>query len=385
MNENSLICKFIKDNPENWKELLETDYDLKIKIDNNYAIFNYDFNCNFANPVVQEARGIIIDYKNLEVVCWPFRKFGNHNESYCDTIDWDSARVLEKVDGSIIKLWFDFEKNDWQFSTNGTIRAENASVDKYYNLCFMDLINEADNLKDIPFETLDKNNTYIFELVGPQNQIIVKYPNPSLYHLGTRNNISGQEMELDIGIKKPNSYKLKSLDDCVNAVLNLNKNNSDEIKQEGFVVVDKNYHRIKVKSPEYLVMSRISQVTAISKKDCLFLLLNNTQKLEVFGKNNTDLLPSIKYYDYKFTELKDLSNKMVLFTRALYKEFDSNRGAVARVISSHWLSSIGFKAIENDKTGEELLLEMPFERLLKLIPDYEVENLSTLITKQTSN
>jgi len=140
MNKNSLICNYINDNPENWKETLENDYDLKIKIDGDYAIFNYDFNCNFANPIVQEARGIIIDYKKLEVVCWPFRKFGNHNESYCDSIDWESARVLEKVDGSIIKLWFDFQKNDWQFSTNGTIRAENASVDKYYNLYFIDLI-----------------------------------------------------------------------------------------------------------------------------------------------------------------------------------------------------------------------------------------------------
>jgi len=150
------------------------------------------------------------------------------------------------------------------------------------------------------------------------------------------------------------------------------------------VVVDKNYHRIKVKSPEYLVMSRLSQVTAISKKDCLYLLLNNTQKLDAFGKNNPDLLPSIKYYDYKFTELKDLSNKMAIFTRALYKEFDNNRGNVARVISSHWLSSIGFKAIGTEKSGVDILLEMPFEKLLKLIPDYEPEDLSSLLSKQTN-
>lgn len=78
-----------------------------IKEESPYAIFNYAIGCDFSNPIVQEARGIIIDLENLDVVCWPFRKFGNYNESYADKIDWSTARVQEKIDGSIIKLWWD--------------------------------------------------------------------------------------------------------------------------------------------------------------------------------------------------------------------------------------------------------------------------------------
>ena len=74
-----------------------------------------------ALQAIRELGGIIIDCERCEVVCWPFRKFGNHNEGYADTIDWSTARVQEKVDGSIVKLWYDEANGKWQFSTNGCI------------------------------------------------------------------------------------------------------------------------------------------------------------------------------------------------------------------------------------------------------------------------
>ena len=129
MNEKSHLCNFIKNHPTDWEAILTQSYKIKIKHDGPYAIFVYDTECDFADPIVQESRGIIINTETLTVACWPFRKFGNHNESYADKIDWSSARVLEKVDGSIIKLWFDTLDGIWQFSTNGTIRAERAAID----------------------------------------------------------------------------------------------------------------------------------------------------------------------------------------------------------------------------------------------------------------
>ena len=79
MNEKSLIAQFINHHPNDWKELLESK-NIKIKYaPNDYrAIFNYGIECDFSDPIVQEARGIIINIDTLEVVCWPFRKFGNY-------------------------------------------------------------------------------------------------------------------------------------------------------------------------------------------------------------------------------------------------------------------------------------------------------------------
>ena len=40
-------------------------------------------------------------------VCMPFYKFGNYGKSYVTPLNWNNSYVTEKLDGSLIKLWFD--------------------------------------------------------------------------------------------------------------------------------------------------------------------------------------------------------------------------------------------------------------------------------------
>ena len=383
MNFNSLICNFISDHPNDWDDILFREHAIKVKKEGNYAIFNYGFECDYANPLVQEARGIIIDVTNLEVVCWPFRKFGNHNESYADEIDWSHAKVLEKVDGSIVKLWYDYGLGKWQFSTNGTIRAENASIDNYIGLNFGDVILRADNYSDIPFGNLDKDCTYIFELVSPETQIVVKYNSTSLYHIGTRNNKTGVEREEDIGIKKPASYPLDSLEQCLRAATELNKGeqateNSDEVSKEGFVVVDANWHRVKVKSPDYLMMHRLKQITSLTKRDCIALIMEDNENIRIMCAASPCLVPVFKYYEFRLAELKYQADKLGILSRSLYQEYSRDRAAVAKIILKHRLAFVGFRCLECDMSGGEILMNYPLEKIAKLIPDYEPEDLYSL-------
>ncbi|MBQ8448798.1 MAG: hypothetical protein IJX27_07730 [Clostridia bacterium] len=378
MNNNSVICRFIAEHPEEWEDLLLKEYGIKVKKDGRYAIFNYKIECDFANPIVQEARGIIIDCEWLEVACWPFRKFGNHNESYADTIDWESARVLEKVDGSIIKLWYDFEAEKWQFSTNGSIRAEKAPVDDYEGIYFGTIISRADNYGEIPFDRLDKENTYIFELVSPETQVVVNYGSASLYHIGTRSNKTGEECELDIGIKKPASYPLGSLEECLHAAAELNRGSGEDISKEGFVVVDKNWHRVKVKSPDYLMMHRLVQINTLAKRDYIEMIRNNDGKIGIICEANPHLLPSFKYYEFKLAELKYQADRIGVIANSLYREYGGDRGAVAKIILKHKLAAIGFLCIDRGKSGGEILMGLPIEKLAKFIPDYEPEDMYSL-------
>ncbi|MBR2025353.1 MAG: hypothetical protein IKA02_06060 [Clostridia bacterium] len=383
MTQNSVICRYINEHPEDWFETLHKDYGIRIKKEDNLAIFSYNIECDFSNPIVQEARGIIIDYEKMEVVCWPFRKFGNYTESYADPIDWNNAVVLEKVDGSIIKLWFNENTQKWQFSTNGMINADNATADAFSNITYGSIIRQAVNYNDIPFSNLDKTNTYIFELVSPQTRVVVKYDEIALYHLGTRNNLTGVECNVDIGIKKPKSYKINSLQDCINAAIELNKGceSDDEIENEGFVVVDKNWNRVKVKSPDYIMMHRLKHNDGISKKDAITTLLNIRSDVEKICKSNPLLIHIFKYYDFKLSELNFQANQMAVLARSLYNEYSNDRAAVAKIIKSHKLSFIGFKALEKDLTGEEILNGAPIEKIIKLIPDYVPDDLNELFKK----
>lgn len=103
------LLNFIKQNKENWKEVLQQPpYSLIVKEDDDYILLKYNqLESDLSNLIVQECRGIILRKSDLKVVCFPFKKFFNYHEPNAANIDWDGARVLDKIDGSLIKLWFD--------------------------------------------------------------------------------------------------------------------------------------------------------------------------------------------------------------------------------------------------------------------------------------
>ena len=368
MNNNSVICRYISEHT-GWEESLHENYGLKIKRKGPYAIFNYNFDSPFSDPVVQEARGIILDTEKLEVVCWPFRKFGNYHESYADDIDWSTACVQEKVDGSIIKLWFSEREDRWIFSTNGTIDAADATVeDSWDGLSFEDAILSAENYKDIRTEDLDRNKTYIFELVGPKTQVVVRYDKPLLYHTGTRSNITGQETDEDIGIIRPARYPLQSLEECIEAARKLNSD-GDGVEYEGFVVVDAAWHRVKIKSPDYILKHKIAQ-TYLSPENCFDLLLNSGYTAQELCEIRPNDAAVLKYYDWQIEEVYCLADRIAEMARALYEEYSHDRKAVAMDIKSHPLAYVGFRALDSRERGRELMQEKLMTFLKKIVRPY---------------
>ena len=374
LNQNSYICRLISENTDNWENILNSDYNVRVKKEGSLAIFNYSYNSDFSNPIVQEARGIIIDTDLCEVVCWPFRKFGNHNESYVDKIDWSTARVLEKIDGSIIKLWYDKQQSEWRFSTNKTISANAVFIEANPGLSFDALIKNAENYGAIPYSALDKDMTYIFELISPENPIVIHYDRTYLYHIGTRNNITGVEIECDIGIEKPKQYPISSLEGCIKAAAALNINAEKDVTNEGFVVVDGDFKRIKVKSMDYIYSHHAQTLTAISKRECIEMLLNHKEKIELISEKNFGLLPAIKFYEYKLAEVAYEASRIGKFAKNLFEEYGCERAAVAPIISKHRLAGIAFKCLDTGKDGAEVFLALPSEKIAKYIPDYVYED-----------
>lgn len=279
MQNNSVLCKFLYEHPDDYESILSSSpYNLRINKEGDYAIFNYSqYGSDFSNKIVQEARGIIIDMKRLDVICWPFRKFSNYGIESCDEIDWSTAKVQEKVDGSIIKLWYDKKGKEWVISSNGTIRASSIvdfigeTLDNKVKACFKN--------QGLDYEKLNKDFTYIFEYVSPYNRIIIQYDNDEVYHLGTRSNLTGEEMDIDIGIKKPAQYDIHSVEDCLAAAeaLNADSTNAYSIKSEGYVVVDAKWNRVKIKSLKYIEahdsLSGLYTAGKLSKKKIVELIL----------------------------------------------------------------------------------------------------------------
>ena len=309
------IGKFISEH-DNWEELLASDpFNIKIKRDGDFVILSYNqLKSDFNNPIVQEARGIIFRENEWEVpVCHAMDKFGNYGESYVPEMDFDDCFVTEKIDGSLIKVWYDFVDKRWRISTNGTINAFDAKYsdlpDRNFGKLFVDTAKEITG-----FETLDefmqtctnnKNVTYYFELVSPETRVVIPYDEPDIYYLGCRQNETNEEVPfyectwkfLAYGIKVPKIYPLNTIERIMEAAAKLPWDN------EGYVVCDKYLNRCKIKSPSYILAHHGRNNNNLSKKSLIDIVIKGMDDdFLIYADDYTQDILNIK------KELKDFKD-----------------------------------------------------------------------------
>lgn len=342
----------------NWEDNLKKK-NIEIRKDRTYTLLKYGVMADFSDPIVQQCRGIIFKKENgnYVCVCRPFDKFFNYQEENAAEVDWTTARVQEKIDGSLIKLYYD---NYWRWSTNGVIDAFGADVNEF--LTFGELIKKADNYNDINLNTLDKEYTYMFELVSPYNRVVIDYKKIHLYHIGTRNTITGEEVNMDIGVEKPKEYMLSSLDDCVRAV---NEMNLDVVEQEGFVVVDGDYKRIKIKSPKYFLYHKLWNNGSLTPKRMIEMIKNGEMDdvIAQFPALAEDILKynaAMAMYRYK---AQTIINK----ARAVYEEFGHSRRAAAEYINKFTYPNVGFWSLDHDGDVNDYIDSMKENQYIKAI------------------
>lgn len=259
---------------ENAEDMLKAKpYCVKVKHDGDLALFKYtQFDSDMSYRCVRESRGSIFtktEDGTYDIVCRPFDKFFNYGEEYASEIDWGSARVLEKVDGSLCKMFY--TDGQWHLATNGTINAFDAGIgeNNHSQFSFGDIFERAVGCSVAELgSTLDKSRTYMFELTSPETQIVIPYQD-GVYYLSSRDTKTGQEffdrpVFIDTAkIKYPKQFDLTSLSNVVNVVSQMTQD------EEGVVVNDKYGNRIKVKSPEYLAQAHLRINGNISYKKLL--------------------------------------------------------------------------------------------------------------------
>lgn len=259
------LTEFIK-NHSNWRVLLANDpYNLIIKEDEDYPnlfLFKYNQYSSDMNDIIcQEARGIILEIKDdVRIVCHSFDKFFNYGEPQGQDIlnrfNWNNYTWQEKRDGSLMRLW-NYE-NEWELSTSGTIdafKAENQLPSCPYN-SYGELFEHIFSTYNEDLRLLNKDYTYSFELTSPDNKIVVDYDKDELTLIGIRDNINNVELDPFINnpfrtIKCTQTFKFSDLD---NALTEINKMDNFE----GLVLCDNEYHRVKIKTEDYLILARIT-------------------------------------------------------------------------------------------------------------------------------
>ena len=352
-----------------WHErLINPPFSLTIreKISENceYCLFKYNqFATDMSYRASQEARGCILKNDNGKYiyVCRPFDKFFNYGEEYAADIDWKTARVTEKVDGSLCKVWYD--NGQWHLSTNGTIDAFEAPVGEDDNISFGDIFVRAlETDVQTLGSTLIKSRTYMFELTSPETQVVIPYQD-GVYYLSCRNTNTGieyfaiPEFVPEAKIKYPKVYHISNLHDVVTAAQMMSKD------EEGFVVDDLFGNRIKVKSPEYLLAAHVRMNGAVTERR-IFKLIRNDQLDDFLAyapeqKEKVDaVLNKIQTFcDYAENEWKTFCEN----------EFATQKDFAEAVKNSQNRAFLFLKRKNPETNAREYLLKMPLKKSLNIL------------------
>lgn len=241
------IQKLLQQHDLNYvQQLLKLD----VKQRDNLVLLKYNqLDADWTQPTIRECRGIILDSdNNWNVVAYPYKKFFNHGEIYADTINWENTYVFDKCDGSLLTLFY--YNNDWILSTTGTIYADSLSNDG--NITFAELFWKSVNImygsKQHFISLLNTVYNYMFELMTPFNIVVTQHLDYKILLHGVRNIKTLKEIHIH---NFPNIFQVKTHD-----LKNINdiKNTFNDMtwQDEGYVICDNNFNRIKIKNPSYV-------------------------------------------------------------------------------------------------------------------------------------
>ena len=207
------------------------------------------------HPLVNECRGLVLDEdNNCDVVARGFDRFFNYGEPNAAEIDWATAVVQEKVDGSLCTAYE--YAGAWHVATTGNPDAGGPVNDSAYTFAelFWETLGlyEGEDWDTPPWESPDW--CYLFELTTPHNRVIVNHRAAGLTLLGVRDRVSGQwvqtsETVMARVVPVVREYPLQSFADIQSTFEGM-----DPLAQEGYVVVDAAGNRVKVKHPGYVAL-----------------------------------------------------------------------------------------------------------------------------------
>ena len=259
-------------------------------------ILNYKPNVQYDNLWTDfelACRGLIINRITGEVVARSFDKFFNWGENNRKT-DADIKSITEKLDGSLGILYRD---NGYKIATRGSFESDQAIWATEY-------LNSNYSLKNI-----HNDWTLLFEIIYPENRIVVDYKNRTeLVLLAIRNRFTGKyfntaksrSIAKQCGFSFPKIYHFKTPQEIAYGQSEISANN------EGWVVEFEDGQRFKFKGAEYCKIHKL--ISGLSFK---FVLENHqagtlNQALEVIPDEFKDQVNDwIDEIETNIFEIKD--------------------------------------------------------------------------------
>lgn len=251
--------------------------DVKRSKDGRLILFSYGKPCQQKPPVEWNyferiSRGLILEVATGNVIARPFDKFFNWGQTQ-PAAEAIPAEVTEKMDGSLgIAFHYD---NKWQVATRGSFDSDQALwATKFLNDRW------AKALDDFP-----THNTLLFEIIYPENRIVVNYGvREDLVLIGVRNRNNGRDYFYHqlktyadlFDFSLPYLFTIPAVDQLLEHAQNM------DADEEGFVVRFSDGTRYKIKGEEYLKVHRF--ISHFSFKRVLEAYQEGSEAVSVISK-----------------------------------------------------------------------------------------------------
>lgn len=312
---------------ENNKQIVIADSDRERGLD----LFCY-LKCDNSSPLqVKRARGLVFHDEKLVLKTFPYTdEYSLEDEPamsrfvrpfFTNEDGPRGSRFFRSYEGSLIRV-FNFD-DEWFVSTHRKLDAFKSkwSSNTSFGKMFFDgvrkqmSVEEGDDrdLKDIFFEKLDKNKSYMF-LVLPieDNRVVCQVPKegrPTVYHVGTYENFPSKVFSLDEtipGFPHPEEYKFASFKEFADEI-----RKTDVQTYQGVIIFGPKNQLVKVLHPEYHYLFRL-RGNEQSVKFRYLQIRTDGDKWKDYGRLYPNFIPEFKDYERCLTQIAgDIHNAYV--------------------------------------------------------------------------
>jgi hypothetical protein len=324
------------------------------------------------HPLVCECRGLMLSADlNWAVVARPFDRFFNLGETGASAIDWSTARIQEKLDGTLMVLYH--YANQWHVNTKNTPGANVAVGD--WSITFAELFWRCwTNQYGLDaLSVLNTDCTYCWELTSAFNRVVTIADQEKITLIGARMN-SGAELDVrdfanQFDVVK--HYDFNTEQAAVAAAEQL-----DPLVTEGYVVVDQQFKRVKIKSPRYVALhcfrfscSVRNIIENIQKGEIDELLTYFPEMKQYWQQCENSIQQHADQIDYWFAQLVPYAVGVI--TQGDRMEISASRktfaAAVKQMVPSKYHGAMFARVLGHATSGRNWLLSQPVSAILPFV------------------
>jgi RNA ligase len=242
-----------------------------------YLIYNYTPKCQFSkawDEVTMQCRGLIVHKDTREIIARPFPKFFNYEEHIekGHKMPDEIPAVYDKRDGSLGILYFGVQGHMY-IATRGSFTSDQALWACKW------LKKHAEHI------SFDPKYTYLFEIVYPENRIVLDYGE---YHgldlLAVIETESGKDVLNLLPVVTPLGTPVKKLEfTSFEQLKSLNEKN-----KEGFVLhYEQAGLRVKIKFEDYVRLHKV--MTGMSEIGIWEMLRDGKTIADIIGETPDEM------------------------------------------------------------------------------------------------